>query len=233
MKCEEKLGQLLEIYSRVTLMSDKNGCKVIKIRHRQLGKDLVLHILPKHNSVYTTLCAIRCDNLPEIYDVFALDDGMLVLEEYIDGLTVGEVLESGKYKKAGVKRVASQICAALSVLHENGIVHRDIKPENVLVTKNGTVKLIDFNVARKITSSSRDTEILGTVGYAAPEQMGITQSNEKTDIYALGIMLNVMATGVHPSERLAKGHIGRIVKKCTHINPNKRYKTAKSLMLAL
>lgn len=74
---------------------------------------------------------------------------------------------------------------------------------------------------------------MGTVGYASPEQLGVAQSDARTDIYAVGVLLNVMITGKHPSEKLAKGKAGRIVRKCTNVNPDERYQSAKKLALAL
>lgn len=70
---------------------------------------------------------------------------------------------------------------------------------------------------------------MGTVGYASPEQLGLSQSDPRTDIYAVGVMLNVMLTGKHPSEQLARGRAGRIVRRCTRINPDERYQSAAAL----
>ena len=118
----------------------------------------------------------------------------------------------------------------LSFLHRINIVHRDIKPENIIITDNATVKLIDFNASRVYKNEcTADTVVLGTIGYASPEQFGITQSDARTDIFALGVLLNVMLTGVHPSEQLAKGRAGKIVLKCTQIDPNKRYQSVEEL----
>ena len=80
---------------------------------------------------------------------------------------------------------------------------------------------------------NQDTQILGTTGYAAPEQYGITQTDERADIYSLGVLLNLMLTGKHPSKELANGRLGRIVQKCTMVNPKKRYKSVLYLMEAL
>ena len=84
-----------------------------------------------------------------------------------------------------------------------------------------------------MTNASRDTVILGTVGYASPEQLGVSQSDARTDIYAAGVLLNVMLTGEHPSVRLASGRLGQIVEKCTAISPSHRYSTAEKLAQAL
>lgn len=233
MNCDEKIQELLKIYRRVAVLSDKNGCAVIRLRHQEMEKDLILHRLPEYNSAYETLCGIRFPNLPEIYETFVLDDGMIVLEEYIDGLTVAQVAETGRYRKRGAIHVVTAVCNALSVLHQNGIVHRDIKPENIMIAHDGRVVVLDFNAARRMSAKSRDTVVMGTVGYASPEQLGISQSDARTDIYAVGVLLNVLITGKHPSEELPRGRVGRVVRKCTGISPGDRYQTADKLAAAL
>ena len=220
---------LFHTYSLVSVLSDKNECKVLRIRNKSRQKDLVLRSFPKVVAAYEELYAVKCDNLPVIYDVILLDDGQIVLEEYIEGLTVAEVMESGKYRYFGARRVLISVCRALTVLHERNLIHRDVKPENVVIDKNGRVVLIDFNASRKISATSKDTVVMGTVGYASPEQLGVSQSDARTDIYAVGVLLNVMITGKHPSEKLARGRVGRIVRKCTSVNPDERYQTAKKL----
>ena len=114
-----------------------------------------------------------------------------------------------------------------------GAVHRDIKPENVLLRGSEAV-LIDFDAARFFRPGrDEDTQVLGTTGYAAPEQYGLAQSDARADIYSLGVLLNVMLTRRHPSRVTAPGRMGRIVQKCTMINPERRYQSALDLMEAL
>ena len=74
---------------------------------------------------------------------------------------------------------------------------------------------------------------MGTVGYVAPEQLGLSQSDARTDIYAAGVLYNVMLTGAHPTVQLANGKAGRIVRKCTAVNPDERYQSAQKLSNAL
>ena len=162
-----------------------------------------------------------------------MDDGMIVLEEYIDGITVAQVMEIDKYRPAGAKKVLSEVCDALTTLHSRGIIHRDVKPENVMIEKSGRVVLIDLNASRVKSEASKDTVILGTVGYASPEQLGISQTDARTDIYAAGVLYNVMLTGAHPSVAIASGKAGRIVRKCTAVNPAERYQSAQELRKAL
>ncbi len=227
--CEQQLQLLWDFFIKVSLLSDRNENRVFRVRHRKNEQDYVLRILKKQNDVYQTLCNGRCVNLPAVYDIYNCSDGVIVLEEYINGLTVAEVAQTGKYRKNGVKKILRQLCNAMQVLHQNGIVHRDIKPENVMVDKNGRIVLIDFSAARRISQKSHDTEVMGTVGYAPPEQLGLKESDERTDIYAAGVLLNVLLTGKHPTEKIADGHLGRIVSKCTSINPDNRYQTALQL----
>ena len=112
-------------------------------------------------------------------------------------------------------------------------VHRDIKPENVILRGADTV-LIDFDAARlHKPQAEADTQVLGTTGFAAPEQYGLGQSDTRTDIYSLGVLMNVMLTGEHPSRKLAEGRMGRVIQRCTQVNPAKRYKNVLRLMEAL
>lgn len=233
MTTKDCLDRILESYAVVAVLSEKNGGRVLRLRHRELQKDLVLRQYPEAVAAYSLLADIRCENLPEVYDVICCQDGQIVLEEYINALTVAQIMECGNYHRRGARKVLRGVCSALSVLHSRGIVHRDVKPENVMVTDSGRVVLIDLNAARQISNACRDTVILGTVGYASPEQLGITQSDTRTDIYAAGVLLNVMLTGQHPSVKLAGGRMGRIVENCTAIHPDHRYSGAKALADAL
>lgn len=233
MKREEYIEKILNIYSIVSILSQKNGCEVLRIRNKNNGKDLVLRSLPKSLDAYAKMQKIRFINLPEIYDVLELDDGQIVLEEYIDGITAAQVMEIGEYRNRGVKKVLFGVCDALTVLHDRGIIHRDVKPENVMIESSGRVVLIDFNAARIKSDANKDTVILGTVGYAPPEQLGLSQTDARTDIYAAGVLYNVMLTGQHPSIAIAPGKAGRIVRKCTAVNPNERYQSAAELWSAL
>lgn len=230
---QEYLDQLLKIYHLVHVMADKNNCRVLRLRHRKLDRDVVVRQLPYPVGAYTALCDILCENLPQVYDVIDTEDGQTVLEEYVDGVTVVALAEGGRIRYRQAKRILQGVCHALTILHQKGFVHRDVKPENVLVRSDGQAVLVDLNISRKVTNAERDTVIMGTVGYASPEQLGLTQSDARTDVYACGILLNVMLTGKHPSEQLARGRAGRIVRRCTAVNPDDRYQAAHRLALAL
>lgn len=231
--CEEYINKLFDTYILISVLANRNNCKTLRLRHKELQKDIVLHKLPKPLKIYEQLLRIKCQSLPEIYEVISLSDGQVVLEEYIEGLTVAQVMESGRYRPSGAKKVLWALCDALSLLHSFGFVHRDVKPENIMVAASGRVVLIDFNTARKEAPNKKDTSVMGTAGYASPEQIGVSKSDNRTDIYAAGVLLNVMLTGTHPSEKIPRGKMGRIIKKCTSINPRDRYQSARELQSAL
>ncbi len=234
MKRAEFLNEVLTQYDVVNLLSKKNGSEILRLRHKTQNKDLVLRSYPKPIEAYQSLKSITHQNIPVVYDVVNLEDGQIVLEEFISGLTVAEILEEGKYTYHGAKQVIYSVANALLALRSLNIVHRDIKPENIVISQNGCVKLIDFNASRVHTKQKKkDTVALGTIGYAPPEQFGISQSDEKSDIYSIGVLLNVMLTGVHPSKKLARGKAGRIVLKCTQIDPQSRFSSIENLIVKL
>ncbi len=235
MKCQELIENIMAEYDLIHILSNKNGAKVLRMRHKTLKRDMIVKHYDEKVTAYELLKVIRHKNLPEVYDAISCDDGQIVLEEYIGGISVANVLESGKYTYRGAKTVLYGVCNAVYTLHQMGLVHRDIKPENVLISKEGVVKLIDLNASRKVSpeKKDKDTVVLGTIGYAPPEQFGIGVSDERADIYAIGVLLNVMLTGEHPSRCLAGGKAGRIVQRCTRIDPQSRFPTVEKLMQAL
>ena len=219
-----------ENYDLLSVLSKKEDAGSFLFRHKTLSKKLTLRRFAEEKPVYRLLQTVSHPNSPLVYDTVMLTDAFVVLEEYIDGVTVAEVLETGGYTFHGARRVLSGVGDALCFLHKNGFVHRDVKPENVVVGTDGAVKLIDYDIARAVTSTSQDTRVLGTLGYAPPEQQGLAQSDPRSDIYALGVLLNVMLTREHPSVRLAPGRAGRIVLKCTAVSPEKRFQTVAEFM---
>lgn len=233
-RCKEYIEQIKRAYRVVSLLSEKNGAQVVRLRHKSLEKDIILRHYPEPIPAYDALRELRHPNLPEVYDSLRFADGQIVLEEYVDGVTAAEVLETGAYTRRGAADVLRKVCAAVAALHSFGILHLDIKPENVMVTAAGEVKLIDLNASKRKTAAQKpETTVLGTIGYAAYEQFGISPCDERTDVFALGVLLNVLLTGEHPAKQCAAGRLGRIVRKCTHTDPAARYQSAAKLLAAL
>lgn len=225
---------LKQQYQVIRMLKQADEKTVALLRHKKHGKDIVYHSYKGTGEVYKLLRQVSHRNLPTVYEVLEGEERVVVLEEYIEGITVSDILENGLYNEHGVKQVITDVCCALEVLHTMGIVHRDIKPENIMIKNSGEVILIDFDVSRLYKPhKSNDTAIIGTTGYAAPEQFGITQSDKRVDIFAVGVMINVMLTGEHPSKKLYQGKLKRVIEKCVQINPNRRYQTATQLKQAL
>lgn len=221
---------IAEQFSFVKALRRDENKSVVVMRHRRLGTCIVVREFTGDITVFKKLESISHLNLPKVYAANECEEKIRVVEEYIDGVTVAEVLAGGVYTQQGAVRVVKQICNALDALHSLAIIHRDIKPENVMVDSTGTVKLIDFDAARIYKAyQPLDTAFVGTAGFAAPEQYGINQTDPRSDIFALGILLNIMLTGEHPSKKMCDGRLRKVVEKCINIDPNKRYPTAQEL----
>ena len=215
-----------------TIKNSERGC-VSLLQNKQNGTRFIFRHYRGNGEVYRKLVGISCPNLPQIMETAERDGMVAVLEEYIQGDSLAYLLEGALFSPAEARKITMQLCNALWVLHQLGAVHRDIKPENVIIRGSEAI-LIDFDASRIFKSdTNQDTQILGTTGYAAPEQYGIAQTDERADIYSLGVLLNIMLTGKHPSKELASGRLGRIVQKCTMVNPEKRYKSVLYLMETL
>ena len=215
-----------------TIKNSERGC-VSLLQNKRNGTRFIFRHYQGSGEVYRKLLSVSCRNLPKIMEAAEQDGMVAVLEEYIQGDSLAFLLAGACLTPAEARKITFQLCNALWVLHSLGAVHRDIKPENVIIRGSQAV-LIDFDASRIFKSgTNQDTQILGTTGYAAPEQYGITQTDERADIYSLGVLLNIMLTGKHPSKELASGKLGRIVQKCTMVNPKKRYKSVLYLMEAL
>ena len=203
------------------------------VRHKKSGTRYVFRRYSGSGEGYRRLLPLLCPHLPQIMEAAEQDGQTAVLEEYVQGDTLAELLTGAKLTEKEARQVTMQLCQALHVLHSMGAVHRDVKPENVILRGSDAV-LIDFDAARIYKDESEsDTQVLGTTGFAAPEQYGIFQSDERADIFSLGVLLNIMLTGKHPSREMAAGKMGRIVRKCTMTAPEQRYQSARALMEVL
>ena len=227
------LGAVHNEYDVLMLIKKSERGEVSLVRHRDSGARYIFRHFYGNSEVYQKLLNVSCLNLPQIMEVGEKDGKTALLEEYVQGDTLSEILEGGLLTTAESKQIARQLCSALWVFHSMGMVHRDVKPDNVIIRGKEAV-LIDFDASRIYKNTiQEDTQILGTTGFAAPEQYGLSQSDGRADIYALGVLINIMLTGEHPSRKLAGGRMGRIVQRCTMVNPAKRYKNILHLMEVL
>lgn len=201
-----------------------------------------------------------CLSHPNIVSVFDVgeDDGMYyIVMELVEGITLKEYISrQGHLSVEQTLNFAAQIAAGIEVAHDNHIIHRDIKPQNIIVSRNGTLKVTDFGIARAATSNTISPTAMGSVHYISPEQARGGYSDERSDIYSLGITMFEMLTGHVPFEgennvTVALMHIQdemisprayypdipasieKIIFKCTQKRAERRYLTANALIADL
>lgn len=182
-------------------------------------------------TLYQTLQKIKNPYLPKIFVIQESDNHLTLIEEYINGKTLDQQILS----KEDVRNIMHQLCECLDTLHKLNppIIHRDIKPENIIYHDN-KVALLDFGIARFLDSKkSKDTLILGSVGYAAPEQFGFQQSNPQTDIYALGKLMNYLLNGSLEHQNNIPFDLKQVILKATQLDYKNRYNSVKEMDLAI
>ena len=189
-------------------------------------------------------------NLPRIVDIIETGETLFVVMDYIEGESLEKIVQLyGPQPEEVVIDWAKQLCMVLGYLHNQNppIIYRDMKPANVMLKPEGTLKVIDFGIAREYKIDSlKDTTNLGTRGYAAPEQYeGKGQTDQRTDIYCLGVTLHHLLTGKYPEEYpyelipitefnpMLSGGLERIIMNCTQRNPENRYQSCDELLYDL
>ncbi|MBR1629813.1 MAG: serine/threonine protein kinase [Lachnospiraceae bacterium] len=175
-------------------------------------------------------------HLPIFEFAYRSDEGFFIIERFVAGTTLQDVLDEKKtLPTVDAIRITTDLLDGLSAIHEHGIVHRDIKPTNIIISDDGVVKLLDFGISRTIDETkTRDTHILGTAGYAAPEQFGFLQTDARTDLFAVGIILNQMLTGELPQDKKPTDKtLSTIVSKATSLSPEERFQTAEQMKKAI
>ena len=185
--------------------------------------------------------------LPRIVDVLQSDNRLCIVMDYIQGDNLLDFLaRNGHFKESNVIEWAFQLCDVLIYLHNcnsQPIIYRDLKPANLLLDTQGNLKLIDFGTARMFSDQKvEDTAYLGTQGYACPEQFGFGQSDEKADIYSLGMTLFHLLTGKHPNQIVhskisyclketgVSSKFTAIILRCIRILPAERYASVENLL---
>jgi len=226
----------LSYYKEIEVLNEEHGVFLVKnIADNRIYVKKNLSVYNK--AIYNQLRTLDIYGIPKIYECFEDDDFLYVIEEYIHGETLGYVLHQGRvYTDEMILKLVMGICDVLENLHGQNppIIHRDIKPSNIMITNDGLVKLIDFNAAKIIDEDkTQDTVLMGTENFAAPEQFGFRQSDARTDIYALGVLMNVLSCGEFPRDEIAKGKLHDIIEKCCMLNPDDRYSSVLELENAI
>lgn len=230
-----------EIESKYSELAQLNNSKKSDVYLVQDVLDRRIYIkkeLKNYNiEVYKQIKNIQSIYMARVYEIFKCDDTLVVIEEFINGRTLQQIIDNeGPLNEDVAIKYIMDLCSILDILHNQNppIIHRDIKPSNIIIDNNGILKLIDFDVSRVYRDEkNRDTHILGTKGYASPEQFGFEQTDCRSDIYSVGVLINVLTTGKYIKEQLNDGRLRHIIEKCTNISPDNRYKSVKELQIAL
>jgi len=218
---------------RIEVLLGKGGMgRVFRAMDTRLGRPVALKIV---NAEFISRFeresrAIAALNHPRICTLHDVGPNYLVME-LLEGETLAARLKRGKVSTAEAIRIGAQIAEALAAAHDKGIVHRDLKPGNVMLTKSG-VKVLDFGLAKCITDPAETaaTAAVGTPAYMAPEQWEGKPADARTDIYALGLLLNEMLTGRRGGqpEGLPPA-LERVIARCLEADPEERWQSARDL----
>ena len=211
-----------------------SGKTTFLARKKDSGVILVLkQIMPEQVSVYRFLKEKSPKGVPRVYDIIEMGGGVCyIAEEYISGETLEKVLDSTDLSEKRIKEIIYSICEILIPIHKAGIVHRDINPSNILISTDGYVKLIDFGIAREVKpSASKDTTVMGTEGYTAPEQYGFEQTKPTADVYSIGAVWEEMLR--HCSDEYEGGsYFEKYISRCMELDPKNRFGNAEELLYA-
>ena len=226
----------LSFYNEIATLDEAHGVTIVQ--HTETARIYVKKKLVNYDmTVFQYLRDHPVHGIPRIYELIPQEHALIIIEEYISGTPLQEILKIKKtLPEQEAKDIICKLCMILRELHAVAppIIHRDIKPSNIILTPDGNVRLLDMDAAKHVhREEAQDTMLLGTKGYAAPEQYGFGSSSIETDIYSLGVLYNVLLVGDFPRVKLAEGKNGAAIKRCTSMDPTDRFRTVDDLMRAI
>ena len=221
----------ISYYKTIATLNESH--KIYLVQHQSTQKIYVKKILDVYNKdIYLSLSQNHISGVPQIIDLYEEENQLIVIENYVSGCSLQEKIDTSDLNIDSIYKYMDELCTILEKLHafQPPIIHRDIKPSNIIITEHDHVVLLDFNAAKYFTNlNANDTILLGTKGYAAPEQYGFGSSTPRTDIYALGILLKELTDALPSSTK----KFDKIIRQCTQINPDDRYHSVTELREAL
>ncbi|MCR5795971.1 MAG: protein kinase [Solobacterium sp.] len=249
------MAQILNNTYEVLDFIGKGGMStVFKAKHIRLNMEVAVKAVRKDQQIdllaeVSILTRLNHPNLVRVIDIFEDEKLIYIVMDYVEGEDLQHIIQREKViPEETVVEWFRTLADTLRYLHSRKppIIYRDMKPANVILQEDGTLKVIDFGIAREYKAQATgDTTYIGTNGFAAPEQFGMAQSDGRTDIYSLGMTMYYLATGKSPlqppygytparrinpniSERLEA-----ILEKCIKDNPEDRYQSAEELLMDL
>ena len=205
------------------------------------GRNRQTEFLRNEMEIMKKMADRKLSGIPKAYRIFEENGEVYLVREYIEGMSLAQmVLQKGGISEAEICRISRKICQTAEQFQNPNepMIHRDIKPENIVVTPGGEVVFIDFGTMRSYKKDgSRDTFVVGTRGTAAPEQYGYTQTDQRTDVYAIGQTMLYMVSESYEMNQLSECAVSRrmkkIIEKACSFEPDKRYGDAAQLRRAV
>ncbi len=264
-----KIGMLIaDRYEVLEKVGTGGMSDVYKAKDHRLNRMVAVKVLKQEFSENATFVSkfrveaqaaagLMHPNIVNVYDVGEEKSSYFIIMELVNGITLKKYIEKkGRLSPREAVTVAIQVAMGLAAAHRNHIIHRDIKPQNIIISKEGKVKVTDFGIAKASTSNTITSNVMGSVHYTSPEQARGGFSDEKSDVYSLGVTLFEMLTGRVPYEgdttvAIALKHIQdpfpdpvdlvpdipfsvqQIVLKCCEKSPDRRYQTMEELVADL
>ena len=205
------------------------------------GRNRQAEFLRNEMEIMEKMADRKLSGIPKTYRIFEENGEVYLVREYIEGMSLAQmVLQKGGISEAEICRISRKICQTAEQFQnpDEPMIHRDIKPENIVVTPGSEVVFIDFGTMRSYKKDgSRDTFVVGTRGTAAPEQYGYTQTDQRTDVYAIGQTMLYMVSESYEMNQLSECAVSRrmkkIIEKACSFEPDKRYGDAAQLRRAV
>lgn len=230
---EERYPQgLTERCELLELLSENSRGETLLVRERDSGRLLVAKCRQKAGVDFDTgeaeiLRRLGGPGVPALAGAYESETMYCLLREYIPGGTLDKAARGGM-TEAQARQIGLSLCRVLRRLHSQDppIIHRDIKPQNVVLGEDGRVWLIDFDISRRYSRGApADTVISGTQDFAAPEQYGFSQTDCRSDIFSLGVLLYWLVTGRTKVGEASAGSLDRCIRRCTAFDPERRYRS--------
>lgn len=221
----------MSYYKTIAVINKSHN--IFLVQHQESKKIYVKKVLDVYNKqIYQYLSQCKIPGIPQIIELYEDNNQLILVEEFVSGSSLQEKLAANDISVESITHYMCELCEILEKLHSVNppIIHRDIKPSNIIITSYDHVMLLDFNAAKYFADAhTTDTILLGTKGYAAPEQYGFGASTPQTDIYASGILLKELVDSLPEPTTV----FSEIIDTCTQMNPADRFQTASALKSAL